>query len=324
MAQQAVAREMLCALRQDIARIEGRLAERLEQPDADVTVLRRGGTAIRDEALIVTGAETFDNALGGGVSKGALSEIHGKQTRDAGAAAGFALALCALAMKGETEPRSLLWVGTAEIFHEAGLPYASGLEQAFGLSPDRLLFAAPPKLADALWIAEEATRLDALAAIIVELRGNPDKLDLTATRRLHHRAAAANRPVFLLRQAAFSEPTAAPLRLVVSPAPATRRETLGGPLEGTIGNPVFSVSPEKNRTARQGQFLLEWNRHDLAFQQQRTAHSRRLVSLSRNGADLAPAPGSVVALEKAAQPAAAGNKPPRKQHTAHLGARRAG
>lgn len=324
MAQQAVAQERLCALRQDIARIEGRPAERLEPPDADVTVLRRGGTATRGEDLIVTGVEMFDGALGGGVPKGALSEIHGKETRDAGAAAGFALALCALAMRRQAEPHALLWIGTAEIFHEAGLPYASGLEQVFGLSPESLLFAAPPKLTDALWIAEEATRLGALGAIIVELRGNPDKLDLTATRRLHHRAAAAGRPVFLLRQSAFSEPTAAPLRLIVSPASATRRETLDGPLEGTIGNPVFSVSPDKNRTARQGQFLLEWNRHDLAFQQQRTAHSRRLVSLSRPGTGLAPAPGAVVALDKAAQYAAAGGEPAREQHAAHLGARRTG
>lgn len=323
MAQQAVAQERLCALRQDIARIEGRPAERLEQADADVTVLRRSGMATRSEDLIVTGVEAFDGVLGGGVPKGALSEIHGKQTRDAGAAAGFALALCALAMKREA-PRSLLWVGTAEIFHEAGLPYAGGLEQAFGLSPDRLLFAAPPKLADALWIAEDATRLGALAAIIVELRGNSDRLDLTATRRLHHRAAVAGRPIFLLRQAAFCEPTAAPLRLVVSPAPATKRETLDGPLEGTIGNPVFSVSPDKNRTARQGQFLLEWNRHDIAFQQHQTAHPRRLVSLSRNGADLAPAPGAVVALDKAAQYAAVGGEPARKQHAARLGTRRTG
>ena len=309
MAAQAVARETLCTLRREIARIEGRLAERLEPPPGVSSgariLLRRGGVAFRSGGLLATGVETFDAALDGGISRGALSEIHAMETRDAGASAGFALALSALAMK-ERSQRSLLWIGTAEIFREAGLPYAVGLAQAFGLSSQELLFADAPKLADALWIAEEATRLSALAAIVIELRGNPERLDLTATRRLHRRAVDAGRPVFLIRQAAVAEPTAAPLRLVVSPAPAALRRTLGGPLEGSLGNPVFSVSIGKSRTALAGRFLMEWNRHDLAFQERQQTHPRRLVSVSGHGADMAPAPGAVVAFETPPRHAATG------------------
>lgn len=306
MAAHAVAQATLCALRQDIARIEGRLAERLEPPPGtDMTVLRHGGRAFRGGDLLATGVKAFDAALDGGLSRGALSEIHAVQTRDAGASASFTLALAALAMK-ERQQRSLLWIGTAEIFREAGLPYAAGLTQTFGISPEELLFADAPKLADALWIAEEATRLSALAAIVIELRGNPERLDLTATRRLHRRAGDAGRSVFLVRQAAFAEPTAAPVRLVVSPAPAALRRTLTGPLEGSLGNPAFSVSIGKSRTAAGGRFLVEWNCHDLAFQERQQTHPRRLVSLSRHGADLAPAAGAVVALETAPRRAAAG------------------
>lgn len=318
MAAQAVARETLCALRRDIARIEGRLAERLEPPpDADMTVLRRGSAAVRENSLLATGAEAFDAALDGGISRGSLCEIHAAQTRNAGASAGFALALAALAAKERAE-RSLLWIGTAEIFREAGLPYAGGLAQVFGFSAQELLFADAPKLADALWIAEEATRLPALAAIIIELRGNPDRLDLTATRRLHRRAVHAGQPIFLIRQAAVAEPTAAPVRLVVSPAPAALRETLAGPLEGSLGNPVFSVSIDKSRTAFSGRFFLEWNRHDLAFHDRGETHPRDLVPLSRHGADLAPAAGTVVALKTPTQRAATDHQPARKQHPAHL------
>ena len=110
-----------------------------------------------------------------------------------------------------------------------------GLARDFGIAPEALLFSEAPKLADALWIAEEAARLSALAAVIIELRGNPDRLDLTATRRLHRRAEQAGRPVLLIRQAAQAEPTAAPVRFVVAAAPAAPRATLAGPLAGSIG-----------------------------------------------------------------------------------------
>lgn len=319
MAERAVARETLCALRRDIARIEGRLAERLEPPPGavDMTVMRRGAAAVRGADVLATGAGDFDAALDGGLPRAGLSEIHAAETRGAGASAGFALAFAALAMKERAE-RSLLWIGTAELFREAGFPYAHGLAQGFGLKADDLLFADAPKLADALWIAEEATRLAPLAAIVLELRGNPDKLDLTATRRLHRRALNAGRPVLLLRQAAVAEPTAAPVRLVVEAAPAAPRETLAGPLEGSLGNPVFSVTIDKSRTAAPGRFLMEWNRHDLAFHQRQEAHSRGVVPLSRHGTDLAPPAGTVVALETGAPRAAAGGQPARKQHPAPL------
>ena len=173
--------------------------------------------------------------LGGGLPKAALTEIHGAETRDAGAVAGFALALASLILKGRKAGLPLLWIGTSEIFREAGFPYAVGLARDFGIAPEALLFSEAPKLADALWIAEEAARLSALAAVIIELRGNPDRLDLTATRRLHRRAEQAGRPVLLIRQAAEAEPTAAPVRLVVAAASAAPRATLAGPLAGSIG-----------------------------------------------------------------------------------------
>ena len=87
-----------------------------------------------------------------------------------------------------------------------------------------------PNSPTALWIAEEAARLSALGGGLLEVDGNPDRLDLTATRRLHRRAQAAGRPVLLLRQSALAEPTAAPVRLLVAPAPAAPRHTLAGPL----------------------------------------------------------------------------------------------
>ena len=170
MAESAVARGTVFALRREIARIEGRLAERLEAErplDASAKaslVLRRNGMVSLE--LLETGAAAFDAALGGGIPLAALTEIHTLQTRNAGIAAGFALALVSILSKEKTLP--VLWIGTSEIFREAGLPYWPGLMNDFGISADQFLVTQAQQLVDALWVAEEAARLGALGCVIVE------------------------------------------------------------------------------------------------------------------------------------------------------------
>lgn len=346
MATSAVARETVFALRRQIAKIEGTLPERLaapagERPRAhadgnvgapdldvapDVTIIRRGLAAALPDAFLPTGVERLDGALSGGLPKAALTEIHGHETRNAGAVAGFVLSLVSLILRGQNLP--VLWIGTSEIFREAGFPYARGLQSLFGIAPEQLLFSEAPKLSDALWVAEEAARMTALAAIILEIRGSPQRLDLTATRRLHARAQNAGRPVFLLRQAGEAEPTAAPVRLIVSAAPAASRRTIAGPLAGSIGRPAFTVSIGKSRTALPGQFTLEWNPDEHRFEERRphneqSENSVAVVPASRGGADPAPAPGTVVAFP-AVGSFAFGDQPSRPQRPAHIGPRRAG
>lgn len=306
MARPAVAPEAVCALRREIAKIEGRLAERLDVPPAaspSGIVLRRNGRALDDADFLRTGVDEFDAALGGGLPRAALTEIHGRESRDAAAVAGFALALVRLVLK--TAPANpVLWIGTSEAFGEAGDPYARGLDQRFGIAPPGLLVSETAKLADALWIAEEAAPLKALSAIILELRGNPQILDLTATRRLHRRAHEAARPLLLLRQSGHAEPTAAPVRLVVEPAPAAERNILNGPLAGSIGAPRFAVTVDKNRLAPPARFILEWNADDLSFQQRLPEHRSgpenhvAMVSLSQHGTGLAPEAGADVARQR--------------------------
>ena len=190
MAISAVARDTVFALRRQIAKIEGTLPERLQAPagaplDADaspdLTIVRRGLAAALPDAFLPVGVDPLDAALSGGLPKAALSEIHGLETRDAGAVAGFALSLASLILK-QAQGLPVLWIGTAEIFREAGFPYARGLQASFGIEPEQLLFSEAPKLVDALWVAEEAARMTAFAAVILEIRGSPRLLDLTATR----------------------------------------------------------------------------------------------------------------------------------------------
>jgi len=344
MATSAVARETVFALRRQIAKIEGTLPERLAAPagerpraraygDAggpesdiapDITIIRRGLAVASPDAFLPTGVERLDATLSGGLPKAALTEIHGLETRNAGAVAGFVLSLVSLILRGQRLP--VLWIGTSEIFREAGFPYARGLQGMFGIAPEQLLFSEAAKLTDALWVAEEAAKMTALAAIILEIRGSPQRLDLTATRRLHARAQSAGRPVFLLRQAGEAEPTAAPVRLIVSAAAAASRRTIAGPLAGSIGRPAFTVSIGKSRSALPGQFTLEWNPDEHSFEErreERPENSVAVVSASRGGADPAPAPGTVVAFP-AVGSFASGDQPSRPQRPAHIGPRRAG
>ncbi|MCT7376373.1 ImuA family protein [Chelativorans salis] len=328
MARTAMAQETICALRRKIARIEGTLPERLAAPDeGDGLVLRRGISATRQaaaSAFLETGVSGLDAALAGGLPRAALTEIHGKETRDAGAAAGFVLALVALLRKSGSQGRNAVcWIGTMDLFREAGCPYAPGLEKLFGLSPDNLLFSPVEHLADALWVAEEAARLKDFSAVILELRGNPARLDLTATRRLHRRAQEIGRPVFLLREAALAEPTAAPVRLQVSAAPASPRSTLAGPLEDAIGHPAFTVVIGKSRTALPGQFVLEWNSDAFTFHEIRPARSRALVPASGHRPHLPATGGAIVALRPAGKVSAPSDQPPRKERPAHRRSRRA-
>lgn len=290
MARDATARGILSSLRREIASIEGRPAERL-------VVRREGVPAVQDAVRL--GSPRLDAALGGGLAMAGLIEIHAAEARDAGAAAGFALAL--LSRRAVSAP--LLWVAAGEAFGEAGVPYAPGLAGRFGIAPQTLLVSAPRRLDDALWVAEEAAALGSLRGVILETRGPAAKLGLTATRRLHRRAGAGGLPLLLLRQASGPEPTAAPVRLVVGPAPAGERLTLAGPLEGSIGPPAFAVTLSRCRTAIPATATLEWNEHERILVERgpaRPAHPGAVVPVSADRADPARPAGPVVSVRGAA------------------------
>jgi len=292
MARTATAQEQLFALRQQIARIEGTQPERLEggraggeevekADDSAGMLVRRNHPA----GLFPLGVVELDEALGGGLPRAALIEIIGRQTRDAAVAAGFSLALAAIARKGSGSQSPLLWIGLSNFFFETGLPYAPGFTRLFGITPDRLLLVHPKRIEDALWVAEEAAIQNQFGAILLELQGNPAKLTLTATRRLSHRARAAGYPLFLIRHAGEEEPTAASTRFQVSSAASTLRETIAGTVPRSIGPPAFAVTLTRSRTGKEGTFVLEWNSHDLTFQERQPVRGKPLQLDTIHAAD---------------------------------------
>jgi protein ImuA len=265
MAEAALAHERLVALRSEISRLEsqksGTLARAAREDPWDVPAQARSAD------VIASGAEDFDAALGGGVLKAALHEIRSAATSDNGAASGFALALGRLALGTKAQSQRLLWIADPMGASESGLPYGPGLA-AHGVPPSALLYARPKHLKDALMIAEAALVVGSFAAVIMEVYGNPQKFGLTESRRLHLRAKAYRRPLFLLRERGEEEASNAVTRFLARPAPASPFILPDGkPYPQGMGSPAFHITIEKSRNPSPPEFLLEWNAHDCLFHQ---------------------------------------------------------
>ncbi|WP_370322992.1 ImuA family protein [Oricola sp.] len=280
-APRAAARATLVSLRRQIAAIE-KLAPARATGAAGWT----GDREAERSALLVTGAEAFDRELGGGIALAGLTEIHVPEARDAGLSAGFAAGLLSLAAAPAFLARDpVLWIGAPGVFSEAGVPHGRGFA-GLGLDPSRMLLVEPRTLADALWVAEEAARTRGLAATVLEMRGNAKGFGLRETQRLQRRAQPSGRPLFLLRQSAAIEASAAPLRLVVEPAPSAPLVVLEGTaharaVPGGIGPPGFAVTIEKNKAGPAGRtHLLHWNSHERSFYAEQSRRRRAQPDLA--------------------------------------------
>lgn len=338
MAEKAVPRETVFALREAIARLERgtgtRAAERAgdeagfgrreisgqEGPDMPHTILRERGISKAEEgreAVLPLGVPALDAALAGGLPLRGMTEIRVGETRDAGAGIGFTLALAALCQarsreKGELGP--VLWIAETMALKEAGFPYGVGLA-GHGLDLTRALISAPKSLKEALWIAEAALGFPVFAAVVLEMRGNPAALGFQESRRLQVRARSGGVPFLLVRQAGEEEASGALFRLGVLPAPASARLLPDGKaLAGSIGNPVFHVVAEKSRAHAPIDAYLEWSAHERRFYPLAplgaldtvpgsvpagAAHPVAAFSASADGSDRAGALGQVVAFRRA-------------------------
>lgn len=256
MAARSAVRAELSDLRRQIARIEGRLAdaERLATPpplpDRPWGPAERGGR-------LGLGVPAFDGLLGGGLPLGALQEIRAAETRDAGAGAGFLLAVLArLALCRGQAP--LVWISEAGSRREAGELYAPGLAE-IGIRPDLLISVAVRTAEEALWAFEAALSCRKVGAAVCEMRRAA--LALSATRRCALKARESGVTGFLLRLGAAPEPTAADVRLALSPAPAGTIDNFAA----GVGRVAWRIAVEKNRHGRTGAVTVEWNAYERAF-----------------------------------------------------------
>lgn len=284
-----MAGEGIAQLRRRIAEIETGSAaveqRSIEDDGRPVLAGRRGA------ASLPFGIAAIDETLRGGLRRAALHEVRAGESRDTGAATGFAAAI--LARLARTDTRPILWVVEATAGQEAGLPYGTGLG-GFGLDPRHLIVVRVQKAGDGLWVFEEGLRCRGLAAVIVEMRGSPRQLDLTASRRLALRAAENNVMGLLLRQARSGMAGAETTRWHATPRPASVTDDF----PAGIGRPAWRVTLERNRRGLTGTFDVEWDHERQTFAPAGLPDRRPPLPLppSAVSADRPAAPASTRAL----------------------------
>ncbi len=280
MAKEALAQERLFALRDTIARMEGRPLFTLDGEEAvtsrtEAITGDTGGVRQRRSTpggVVPTGIAHLDAALAGGVPRAGLAEIRSGQLRNAGASTGLALAFCAALARdseeGGAEP-AFLFIGERRVAREAGEPFAVGLED-HGLFLRRFFHAAPRRLEEALWLAEAAIASRAFRAVVLEIAGNPQRFGLGESRRLSLRARHAGSLLLLLRQGGGEEAGSTLFRMEAAPSPSGFYRLVDGrPLEGTIGAPGFAIRVEKSPDPAfpplPEAISVEWNAHERLF-----------------------------------------------------------
>lgn len=270
MAENAVQRQTILSLRETIARIENGCPPAVMPVtrESDRAGFRRSREGASQRKVLPLGIPSLDDVLKGGLPLEGMVEIRNAETRDAGAAAGFVMALAVLYQRQRKEKGHLapvLWISQALASREAGRPHAPGLG-SYGLDAKRFLFVSARTVKDALWIAETALAVPVFAAIVLEIRGNPACLAFSESRRLHVKARAGRVPLLLFRQAGEEEASSAFFRFQIKPAPAGERPLPDGSmLCGSIGHPAFHLLVEKSRASAPADIFLEWNAHDRRF-----------------------------------------------------------
>jgi protein ImuA len=228
---------------------------------SQLTALRRAIAALEPPAVVGAtdlfsfGLAQIDDALGGGLKRGALHEVYARQTMDAAAAEGFGLCL-AIRAAGE---RPLVWARQDFSDVEAGVLHGEGIS-AFGGDPGRLLVVRPRDATGVLKAANEAARCPALGAVLAEVWGSPKSLDLKTSRRLGLAAAVSGVTLVMIRGDAEPQASAAMSRWSIAAAASS-------PLEANApGPPAFEAALLRHRAGvAPSAWRVEWDRDRLSF-----------------------------------------------------------
>jgi protein ImuA len=222
----------------------------------------------RNRARHPLGHADADRVLGGGLLLGALHEVF---ANDAGAS-GFT----ACAAQRVSGAKRMLWIIQDFSSLEYGTPAPTGFAE-LGIDPTHLLMLRTANAEDALRAAIDALSCYGLGAVILEIAGNPKVLDLVASRRLVLAAQRKSVTVFLLRQGAVAEPSAAETRWQIRSHRSTATDDWG--------MPRFEAELVRNRQGETGHWVMEWSCDDGAFRKpdDQAAHSGFVVRASADG-----------------------------------------
>jgi protein ImuA len=213
-----------------------------------------------DRPAISLGFPAADAVMGGGLRRGALHEVF---AGDWGAA-GFAACLAILA----TGKKPLFWIRPDYEALEYGALSAIGLLELGG-DPRNLFQLRAPDAADALCAAADILACPHVGAVVLELCGAPRSLDLVASRRLALLAEESGVTLFVLREGAAPEPSAAATRWQV-------QSLASHPEDDDWGAPRFTARLTRHRLGALCDFTLEWDIENGLFHP--AAHSVALAA----------------------------------------------
>jgi protein ImuA len=226
-----------------LATLRGRI-ERIEAQD-DVLRPRR----------ISLGHAEADAALQGGLATGAVHEVFTDAGRQSAAATGFIAGLA-----GRVAPRRpLLWIRQDFCDLEAGALSMSGLNE-LGLDPRYLVTVRAADVDAALRASADALACDALGAVVLEVWGETQKLDLVASRKLTLAAQASGVTALVLRVGASPQPSTAETRWIVRAAHSPPQASWAA-----WGAPLFDVELVRNRHGLNGRWIMEWKCDERLF-----------------------------------------------------------
>jgi len=209
-----------------------------------------------------------DRILGGGLLLGAVHEIFAIDA----SASGFAVCAAQCA----SGPKRMLWIVQDFSALEYGMPVPTGFAE-LGIDPAHLLMLRAANAEDALRASIDALSCYGLGAVILEIAGNPKVLDLVASRRLVLAAQHKNVTMFLLRQGAVAEPSAAQTRWQVRSHRSAATDDWG--------MPRFEAELVRNRQGETGHWVMEWSCDDGVFRKpdNQAAHSGFVVRAHADG-----------------------------------------
>lgn len=242
-----------------------------------LSVLRRSiaGIALQPPlaaSAFALGHAGVDAVLGGGLGRGRLHEMFAVEGDDAGAAAGFALML---ALRARPPGSAVLWLRTEAAERRSGRLYAPGMAE-LGLDPNRLVLGVLPDEVALLKSAVDGVRCTELGAVVIECRGNPRALDLTASRRLSVAAEKSGVTALMLRIDAQPVPSAADTRWAVRSAESVALEA------NAPGHTMIEIELLRRRAGPAGmRWRVEWDRDQCLFRD--PALSGAVVPLSFGG-----------------------------------------
>ena len=273
-------RHRMEALQDAVARIDRRHASFARQAR-----LRAGGGAG------LFGIDAIDAAFKDGFPVFSLHEVRCSLTRDIGAATGFVAGLMTDCMK-PLQGR-IVWICDPACRLDGGQLFPAGLSM-FGLDPSRLLLVRPTDIKTALWASDEAAKCSDLAGVVFQVKGNPARFDMTATRRLMLKAQQNGLFVCILRQGGGEEANAAATRWHVRARPSAADPHL----EKGIGLLRLDLALERNRNGHTGHWTIAWNQLEHGFEHV-PADTVDRPAAPFDRPDGAPQMGQVMAFERA-------------------------